>query len=66
MLLPVFVCDGQNLDSAPTWAIDPRSASYVCSALYDVGRKYSRTAAHTWSPRYQNDHALCAPFARTP
>lgn len=42
-----------------------RSAPYVRSALYDVGRQYSRIAAHTWSPLYQNDYALCASCAST-
>ncbi|MEH3661705.1 hypothetical protein POV87_00570 [Enterobacter roggenkampii] len=51
---------GENLHRTSAWATYPRSASYVCSTLYDVGRKHSCTAKNSWSPRHKNDHALCS------
>nr|WP_264753011.1 hypothetical protein [Klebsiella quasipneumoniae] len=60
MLLPVFVCDGQNLHRASSRPAYPRSAPYVRSALHDVWRKHSCPTKNSRSPRHQNDHALCS------
>nr|WP_247754208.1 hypothetical protein [Citrobacter freundii] len=60
MLLPVFVCNGQNLHRASARPAYPRSAPYVCSALYDVGRKHPCPAENPRASRHKNDYALCS------
>ncbi|MEG4662647.1 hypothetical protein UXN76_15435 [Enterobacter cloacae] len=66
MLLPVFVCDGQNLYRAPARSTYPRSAPYVCSTLYDVRWEHPCPPENSWPPRHKNDHALCPSRARSP
>ncbi|MCU8613446.1 hypothetical protein OE184_05605 [Klebsiella pneumoniae] len=61
MLLPVSVGDGQNLNSASSWAAYPRSAPHVCSTLYDVRRKHPCPPENPRPSRHKNDHALCSP-----
>ncbi|MCK7101254.1 hypothetical protein L8P39_01775 [Enterobacter cloacae] len=52
MLLPVFVCDGQNLHRASSRATYPRSAPYICSTLYDVWREHPCATKNPWSSRH--------------
>ncbi|MDV2137672.1 hypothetical protein RZZ46_10655 [Citrobacter amalonaticus] len=61
MLLPVFICDGENLYSASTRAAYTRFAPHVCGTLHDVWREHSCSAKNTWTPRHKNDNALCSP-----
>ncbi|MCK6644076.1 hypothetical protein L8S64_10910 [Enterobacter bugandensis] len=61
MLLPVFVCDAKNFNSASPWAAYPRFASYVRSTLHDVWRQHPCPAEDPRPSRHKKDHALCSP-----
>ncbi|WCE15717.1 hypothetical protein PHA72_08240 [Enterobacter ludwigii] len=63
MLLPVFVCDGQNFHRASSRPAYPRSAPYVRSTLYDVWRQHPCPTENPRPSRHKNDHALCSPSA---
>nr|WP_264469257.1 hypothetical protein [Escherichia coli] len=52
MLLPVFICDGEDFHRASTRAAYPRSAPHICCALYDVGREHSCPAENPGAPRH--------------
>nr|WP_237658062.1 hypothetical protein [Enterobacter cancerogenus] len=64
MLLPVFVCDGQNLHRASTRAAHSCSASHIRSTFHDGRRKHSRATENSGASRHQNDYALCLPSTR--
>nr|WP_235135719.1 hypothetical protein [Enterobacter huaxiensis] len=61
MLLPVFVCDGQNFHRASSRPAYPRSAPYVRSTLHDVWRQHPCPAENPRPSRHKNDYALCSP-----
>nr|WP_312154142.1 hypothetical protein [Lelliottia nimipressuralis] len=61
MLLPVFVCDGENLHRASARPTYPCPTPYVCSTLYDVRREHPCAPENSGPSRHKNDHALCPP-----
>ncbi|MDT8701736.1 hypothetical protein RI126_14985 [Kluyvera ascorbata] len=60
LLLPVFVCDGQNLHCASARPVYPRSTPYVRSTLHDVWRQHPCPTENSRPPRHKNNHALCS------